>query len=164
MAATQSLAPQQPLVTHPSCTVLFLCTGNYYRSRFAEELFNHLAAERGLSQRATSLGFTPHPEINPGSMSKFALVGLEKRKVQPLAASRMPLAVAAADFERFACCIALCEREHRPMMERKFPAHLSKIRFWNIEDLAFPPPEHALAAIHNRVQALVEEFAAQRAD
>ena len=24
-------------------TVLFLCTGNYYRSRFAEELFNHEA-------------------------------------------------------------------------------------------------------------------------
>jgi len=25
-------------------TVLFLCTGNYYRSRFADELFNHKAA------------------------------------------------------------------------------------------------------------------------
>jgi hypothetical protein len=25
-------------------SVLFLCTGNYYRSRFAEELFNHRAA------------------------------------------------------------------------------------------------------------------------
>jgi protein-tyrosine phosphatase len=24
--------------------VLFLCTGNYYRSRYAEELFNHLSA------------------------------------------------------------------------------------------------------------------------
>jgi len=24
-------------------TVLFLCTGNFYRSRFAEEVFNHLS-------------------------------------------------------------------------------------------------------------------------
>ena len=28
-------------------TVLFLCTGNYYRSRFAEELFNHHAERAG---------------------------------------------------------------------------------------------------------------------
>ena len=25
-------------------TVIFLCTGNYYRSRFAEEVFNYRAA------------------------------------------------------------------------------------------------------------------------
>ncbi|MGM4967020.1 hypothetical protein AB7714_26215 [Tardiphaga sp. 1201_B9_N1_1] len=32
-------------------TVLFLCTGNYYRSRYAEELFNHLARRAGLTGR-----------------------------------------------------------------------------------------------------------------
>ena len=42
-------------------TVLFLCTGNYYRSRFAEMLFNHLAAERGLQWRADSRGLNPDP-------------------------------------------------------------------------------------------------------
>jgi len=36
--------------------VLFLCTGNYYRSRYAEELFNHLARAEGLSWRAISRG------------------------------------------------------------------------------------------------------------
>jgi protein-tyrosine-phosphatase len=34
--------------------VLFLCTGNYYRSRYAEELFNHLARAEGLGWRAFS--------------------------------------------------------------------------------------------------------------
>ncbi|MEJ7592066.1 MAG: low molecular weight phosphatase family protein, partial [Planctomycetaceae bacterium] len=29
-------------------TVLFLCTGNYYRSRYAEILFNAKAEEMGL--------------------------------------------------------------------------------------------------------------------
>jgi protein-tyrosine phosphatase len=36
--------------------VLFLCTGNYYRSRYAEELFNHLARAEGIGWRAFSRG------------------------------------------------------------------------------------------------------------
>src|SRR5260370_39303693 len=36
--------------------VLFLCTGNYYRSRFAEVLFNSVAAKMGLPWRASSRG------------------------------------------------------------------------------------------------------------
>ncbi|HWG47254.1 MAG TPA: hypothetical protein VN688_31115 [Gemmataceae bacterium] len=35
-------------------TVLFLCTGNYYRSRFVEVLFNSVADRMGLSWRASS--------------------------------------------------------------------------------------------------------------
>src|SRR5579884_2286819 len=37
-------------------TVLFLCTGNYYRSRFAEALFDAVAVGRGLDWRAESRG------------------------------------------------------------------------------------------------------------
>ena len=37
-------------------TVLFLCTGNYYRSRFAEVLFNSVAGKMGLPWRASSRG------------------------------------------------------------------------------------------------------------
>src|SRR4051812_49853681 len=37
-------------------TVLFLCTGNYYRSRFAEALFNSVAVRMGLPWRASSRG------------------------------------------------------------------------------------------------------------
>ena len=38
----------------PMKRVLFLCTGNYYRSRYAEELFNHLARGENLPWRASS--------------------------------------------------------------------------------------------------------------
>jgi protein-tyrosine-phosphatase len=34
-------------------TVLFLCTGNYYRSRFAEVLFNSVAGKMGLLWQAS---------------------------------------------------------------------------------------------------------------
>ena len=36
--------------------VLFLCTGNYYRSRFAEILFNSVAGRMGLPWKAMSKG------------------------------------------------------------------------------------------------------------
>ena len=37
-------------------TVLFLCTGNYYRSRFAEILFDSVAVKMGLPWKASSRG------------------------------------------------------------------------------------------------------------
>jgi protein-tyrosine phosphatase len=51
--------------------ILFLCTGNYYRSRYAEELFNHIARAEGLGWRAFSCGAADQafPE-NVGPMSE----------------------------------------------------------------------------------------------
>src|SRR4051794_36319840 len=91
----------------PVIEVLFLCTGNYYRSRLAEELFNHYAAAQALSCRATSLGFTPHPERNPGTISIFTLKALSGRKIAPQAAERLPAAVQAKDFLTFRNIIAM---------------------------------------------------------
>ena len=38
--------------------VLFLCTGNYFRSRFAQEWFNAQAERRGLSDRLQAVSYT----------------------------------------------------------------------------------------------------------
>jgi hypothetical protein len=54
--------------------VLFLCTGNYYRSRFAEELFNHHAEHAGLAWIAESRGLALERGVhNIGTISSFAL-------------------------------------------------------------------------------------------
>ncbi len=45
-------------------TVLFLCTGNYYRSRFAEALFNSVAGRMGLPWRASSRGLALERGVN----------------------------------------------------------------------------------------------------
>src|SRR4051812_12382323 len=45
-------------------TVLFLCTGNYYRSRFAEVVFNTLAGRAGLPWRAESRGLALELGVN----------------------------------------------------------------------------------------------------
>ncbi len=50
-------------------TVLFLCTGNYYRSRFAEHFFNHVAVREGLAWQADSRGLDVKEGRNPGPMA-----------------------------------------------------------------------------------------------
>ena len=141
-----------------SADVLFLCTGNYYRSRFAEELFNHFAALQSVFLNATSRGFTPHPHINPGTISIHTLRALESRKIQPANADRMPAPVQTADFLNHRHCIALSETEHRPMMIKMFPRFLNRVRFWKVEDLAWETPEHAIAKIEFEVKNLLREI------
>ncbi len=50
--------------------VLFVCTGNYYRSRFAELFFTARAAQAGLPWAAQSRGFILAPQ-NIGPISPF---------------------------------------------------------------------------------------------
>ncbi|HEU5126188.1 MAG TPA: low molecular weight phosphatase family protein [Verrucomicrobiae bacterium] len=141
-----------------SADVLFLCTGNYYRSRFAEELFNYFAAIQTVSLTATSRGFTPHPHINPGPISVHTLRALESRTIHPVGAGRMPAAVCADDFLNHRVCIALSETEHRPMMSKMFPQFLNRVRFWKVEDLAWETPDSALAKIEFEVKNLLQEI------
>jgi Low molecular weight phosphotyrosine protein phosphatase len=45
-------------------TILFLCTGNSYRSRFAEVLFNSVAGKMGLPWQASSRGLALERGVN----------------------------------------------------------------------------------------------------
>ena len=55
-------------------TVLFVCTANYYRSRFAEHLFNHLAGPAQSQWTASSRGVaTELGAGNVGPISPYAV-------------------------------------------------------------------------------------------
>ena len=59
-------------------TILFLCTGNYYRSRFAEVLFNSVAGKMGLPWQASSRGLALERGVNNvGPMAVSAIAALE---------------------------------------------------------------------------------------
>src|ERR671937_1888184 len=67
-------------------TVLFLCTGNYYRSRFAEVLFNSVAGRMGLPWRASSRGLALERGVNNvGPMEVSAVKALEARGLRAVA-------------------------------------------------------------------------------
>lgn len=141
--------------------VLFVCTGNYYRSRFAEILFNAVAREQGLSWEATSRGTDVYGagKWNVGPLSQFAREALEARGVPFEQDLRMPLPLAEADLSSADLVVAVCEAEHRPHLERDFPAAVERVEFWGVEDLHDTPAEEALPAIERHIRALLARLA-----
>jgi protein-tyrosine phosphatase len=143
----------------PSATVLFLCSGNYYRSRFAESLFNHLAEAAGLAYRADSAGLWPNcRQHNPGPISHETLAALRTRGVNLPEPHRTPRDVSATDIQRAALTIALKEAEHRPIIVQRFPSLLTRVEFWHVHDVADAPPSEALPLIETNVLALIERL------
>jgi predicted translation initiation factor SUI1 len=132
-------------------TVLFLCTGNYYRSRFAEILFNSVAEKMGLPWRASSRGLALERGVNNvGPMAVAAIKALESRGLRTSADfARSPMQVAADDFAAAGWIVALKEAEHLPLLQERFPAWAEKVEFWQVDDA----PE-ALAMIEYEVMDL----------
>lgn len=144
--------------------VLFLCSGNYYRSRFAEELFNHLAEQRGLSYRADSAGLWPECHThNPGPMSPHTLAALRERGIAVPAELRSPRDVQRADVADSDLTIALKDEEHRPWVMKLFPELLDRVEFWHVHDVGDAPPSAAIPQIEAHVRELVERLAARDA-
>jgi protein-tyrosine phosphatase len=143
-------------------TVLFLCSGNYYRSRFAELLFNAHAGQQGLRWRAESRGFAIHGR-NLGPISPFAVEGLRSRGVPLGGELRFPLVVTESDLEAAHHIVAVKELEHRPQLEASFPRWTSRVEFWTIDDIDCSLPETALAQLEDAVLALVKRLAAHAA-
>lgn len=138
--------------------VLFICTGNYYRSRFAEALFNHHARRRGLRWRAFSRGgalFLPQ-----GAISPHVVAGLARRGVALSETTPGPIGLTNADFEQAALCVALHEPEHRPVLRRRFPEWEAGVRYWRVPDLGEMDPEEVLPMIEAEVLALIDELEA----
>jgi protein-tyrosine phosphatase len=142
--------------------VLFICTGNYYRSRFAEILFNAVAREQGLDWEATSRGTDIYGagKDNVGPISCYAREALEARGIPVTPDIRLPLPLAEGDFAAD-LVVGVCEAEHRPHLERDFPEAVERVEFWRVQDLGDTPADEALGAIEVHVRALIERLGPQ---
>jgi protein-tyrosine phosphatase len=145
---------------NPHRTVLFLCTGNYYRSRFAEHLFNHLARQRNLCWRAISRALSNETgSWKVGPISRFALAGLQARGIRSDEPHREPVYCHEPDLCNADMVIALKETEHRPLVSRRFPDWPDRIEYWHIHDIDQALPEDALAELEQLVDNLIARLA-----
>ena len=124
------------MAKHTEKTVLFLCTGNYYRSRYAEIYFNSVASKMGLPWRATSRGLAlERGGGNVGPMSALAIKAVEAMRLRDAEAiSRFPIQATSEDMENAAFIVALKHAEHLPLLQERFPAWVDKVEFWHVDD------------------------------
>jgi protein-tyrosine phosphatase len=133
-------------------TVLFLCTGNDYRSRYAEVLFNSVAGKMGLPWRASSRGLALERGVNNvGPMEASAVKALEARGLRAVPEfGRFPIQVTVEDFEAAHWIVALKEAEHLPLLKERFPGWAEKVELWQVDDT----PE-VLGLIEEEVMGLI---------
>jgi protein-tyrosine phosphatase len=126
--------------------VLFLCTANYYRSRFAEVLFNSVAGKMGLPWQASSRGLALERGVNNvGPMAVEAITALEALGVRAAeAVTRLPAQVTADDLQAADFIVALKGEEHLPLLQERFPAWAEKVEYWQVDDA---PEALLLAAV-----------------
>lgn len=140
--------------------VLFLCTGNYYRSRFAEIFFNCHAERRGVLWRAESRGLSL--EISKvGPLSGHVVAHLTAHGISVDGYQRLPLAVADEDFQTAHHVVAVKEAEHRPLIAATFPSWLNRVEFWGVHDVDCAHPNEAIPVLVTAVLALLARLAQQ---
>ena len=145
--------------------ILFLCTGNYYRSRFAQHLFNALANNKGLNWQAESRGLAIERGFNNiGAISLHAIRGLRERGLSVPADERLPLPATDTDFAIANKVVVLDEEEHRPIMLERFPQWVEKVEYWMVHDLDKIAPTVALRQIEYQLLKLINSLKNQTID
>jgi protein-tyrosine phosphatase len=140
-------------------TVLFLCSGNYYRSRFAEIVFNHRARQIGLPWQATSRGLAEvFGQWNIGPISPHALRKLQEMSIECESTKRNAEHCTLHDLESADLIIALKEAEHRPLMQKRFADYEDDVEYWHVHDVDQISSAEALPQIEQLVEKLIERL------
>jgi protein-tyrosine phosphatase len=139
--------------------ILFLCTGNYYRSRYAEIFFNAQAIGRGLPWRAESRGLALDP-YNVGPISRHTKSKLIELGMWSDDYGRHPMPASEDDFAAADLIIAVKEAEHRPLMEVLFPQWRDAIEYWHVHDLDCSGPDEAICHLEREILGLLDRLTA----
>lgn len=142
----------------PDAGVLFICTGNYYRSRYAEARFLTWSRHRGFPLRVASRGLAIDVEqkTNKGPMSPYAVDRLRDHGIDPDPFLWMPRDLTEDDLSSHALRIAVDRDEHAPLVERRFPTWVDRLDYWDVADGVPTERRHPLAEIDHHLESLFD--------
>jgi protein-tyrosine phosphatase len=141
--------------------VLFLCTGNYYRSRLAEEALRGYSAAQDIKLVSDSagLGIIPNP-INIGPMRLEAVNYLKNSGFRSIGMNRFPKKCTVFDLESSDIVIGMNEPEHKQMFDEQFPGiAANRVRYWHVPDMDEDPGFLSPDLIDRNVRFLLKEIA-----
>ena len=134
-------------------SVLFICTGNFYRSRFAEIYYNHKCVDQ--PDKASSRGFEVFRARNEGPVSPHTLRYLRILDI-PQNTLRFPVQLTENDLLTADQVVLMDATEHVPMLQKYFPkSNIKKITLWSFRDVEFDTPEVVLPAIREAVDQML---------
>jgi len=138
--------------------VIFVCSANYYRSRYAEHYFNWLASHEQLGWNADSRGLMVGVWGNIGPISHHTVDALQQRGIPLDDEPRDPKALTLADLTEADLVIAVKEAEHRALMSEQFPLWKDRIEYWHVDDLDCIEAHEALPHLEQQIHALIERL------
>ncbi len=158
-----SRAKKAAAVRHPAGAplrrVLFLCSGNFYRSRYAEAVFNHHARAVGWPWRAFSRGLSTH--LIGGDLSVHTRRALLRRGIALAQTGPTRQSLTRADLAAATHVVALKESEHRPILHARFAADAARVEYWKVHDLDAATPAETLTAIDAHIARLAKKLLAR---
>ena len=137
--------------------VLFVCTANYFRSRFAEWFFNFHADAAGIEWTAESRGILAE-HLREDAVAPVVVQRLEEDGIP------LPYPVSGRqqlkdrDFRDFDRVIVMDREEHLPLLFEHFPRWYDQVDYWDVPDVDRCAPKKALSYLEQQVLALVDDL------
>lgn len=139
--------------------IYFVCMGNYYRSRLAEELALHYAKSYGVDIDADSGGLSriPNPN-NVGTIAKATLRYLEQKQVQTKNVGRFPKNCSAEEVYSADIVVLTDEAEQAYLFAEQFPDYKGQLIGWSAHDLQYDLLMDTPQLIDKHVEQLIKSL------
>ncbi len=137
--------------------ILFVCTANIFRSRFAEEVFNCLVIKQRIPAKAFSAGLKVG-EYHVRKIYRPALEQLTKFNIKPKRPNELSVHINEVQLSKYDQLICMDEAEHKPMVLSNSKLNDINFEYWDIIDEPKVQSDVSLPICFSKVKELVDDL------